>query len=979
MSQSTTDRPCPNCGAAMPDEAPLGLCPSCLLATAAKPASYVTEQFTDGFTDAASGSPSSEPPRLADDSVFGSYRIARLLGRGGMGEVYEAVDADGRRVALKVLRQRLRGDDHRAQFLREGALAASVTDRHCVYVYGSDEIDGVPVIAMELAPQGTLKQQVDRFGPKVPSRVVEDVLQIVEGLKAAAASGILHRDVKPSNCFIAADGTIKIGDFGLSVSLNTMAGDVTWRPAFQGTPEYAAPEQLRGEPLDVRADIYGVGATLYFLLTGYSPFRERDMQRLIALKSAATLPSPADLRPDIPKALSQLVQACLSADPNRRPQSYDDLIARLRVFTIDMPAAGSLFMRFCAAVIDNLVLAIPLAVIALLFRVRPEGGVAWLFLSHLVTPLYFAILESRIGATPGKLLCGLRVVDVHGHRPGFLRAAARWAILNGPFELFSALLATGAIEQFGPAYAVITLGGGILQILSFFFARGRVDRAMFQDLWTGTRVVDAAAPAPAPASPPVLTQSLDVAPVDHPRLGPFDVLGRIGATPDGEILLGRDARLQRFVWIHQKRTDAPLTLARKELAQSSRLRWLLGNHTWDAFEAPDGRPFLTVCREPQSWERIRAWLVEMSRDLEAAEAAGLVPILALNRIWITADGRAMLLDFPAPGLANDNASASPVPRVPQFLGAMVDTALHGRRLPRAAAAALGELRHSLVVTAREAASIIGPLPYEQQTLHRWRRAIPIAFCAAPVALVMAASSFVVSDIAARAASPDSTLLLAVQEISARPTPGLDNDTAGALMQFVADSFRQELAATPAFWRTPRAFRFAAYRSVIERTMTRHPPVTPLLSERARLVTERHVAVQRDRNAKAISDIKRLGVIAGAAVAADSVLVPIAVSSLFLALFMSPLLLRFTGHAVVDATGNDAGLGRRLARAAATWWPLLLMGPIDRLAPSAAPENMFRTVLYCLPGTLIAAGAIYALVFPECAIQDRVAGTYVVPR
>ena len=110
------------------------------------------------------------------------------------------------------------------------------------------------------------------------------MLDIIGGLDAAHAAGILHRDIKPSNCFVDRDGRVKVGDFGLSIS--TLARDVRQRArrrrAFEGTPQFAAPEQLRGEPLDVRADIYAVGATLYYLLTGQPPFDARDLRELVA-------------------------------------------------------------------------------------------------------------------------------------------------------------------------------------------------------------------------------------------------------------------------------------------------------------------------------------------------------------------------------------------------------------------------------------------------------------------------------------------------------------------------------------------------------------------------------------------------------------------------------------------------------------------------------------------------------------------------
>ena len=201
-----------------------------------------------------------------------------------MGEVYEAEQLEtGRRLALKVLRHTLRGAEDRARFLREGQLAASISHAHTVYIFGSEEVGGAPAITMELLSGGTLKDRVSAEGPMPPSAAVSAVLDIIGGLDAAQAAGILHRDIKPSNCFVDADGAVKVGDFGLSIS--TLTRDVRHELAtagFEGTPQFAAPEQLRGEPLDVRADIYAVGATLYYLLTGRPPLDAPDFRELVS-------------------------------------------------------------------------------------------------------------------------------------------------------------------------------------------------------------------------------------------------------------------------------------------------------------------------------------------------------------------------------------------------------------------------------------------------------------------------------------------------------------------------------------------------------------------------------------------------------------------------------------------------------------------------------------------------------------------------
>ena len=275
---SQQSRQCPRCGKPVPPDAPEGLCAACLIVASMATVSGLS---IDASTSGASGS---GEPQLSAGQSWGPYRIGRLLGRGGMGEVYEAESLEtGRRLALKLLRSRLEKADDRARFLREGQLAASISHPHTVYIYGSEEIEGMPVISMELLPGGTLKERVAASGPLAPQEAVAAVMDIIGGLDAAQSAGVLHRDIKPSNCFIDDDGAVKVGDFGLSIS--TLARDVHHdleAGAFQGTPQFAPPEQLRGEPLDIRADIYSVGATLYYLLTGQPPFDARDLRELVS-------------------------------------------------------------------------------------------------------------------------------------------------------------------------------------------------------------------------------------------------------------------------------------------------------------------------------------------------------------------------------------------------------------------------------------------------------------------------------------------------------------------------------------------------------------------------------------------------------------------------------------------------------------------------------------------------------------------------
>ncbi len=192
----------------------------------------------------------SEPARreagLAPGASFGAYRLVRRLGRGGFGEVWEAEDAKtGRRVALKIVdRATAASPELVERFRREGRLMAALNHSRCVYIFGAEEIEQRPAIAMELMPGGTFQDLLDRGGPLPAMRAVDLALDILDGLEAAAAAGILHRDVKPSNCFLDARGRGRIGDFGLAKTLQS-AAELTTVGTFLGSPAYASPRRAR--------------------------------------------------------------------------------------------------------------------------------------------------------------------------------------------------------------------------------------------------------------------------------------------------------------------------------------------------------------------------------------------------------------------------------------------------------------------------------------------------------------------------------------------------------------------------------------------------------------------------------------------------------------------------------------------------------------------------------------------------------------
>ena len=228
--------------------------------------------------------------------IGGRYELGALIGRGGMAEVYEARDERlDRAVAVKVLRPELAGDaEVRARFELEARAAATLVHHHVVQVYDSGEDGGVPFIAMERLPGETLADWIG-MGPVDPVWLRRRAREVLQGLGAAHAAGIVHRDVKPGNILIDTDGAAKISDFGIAKSLEPAAdaSTMTATHLLVGTPAYVAPERMAGHPATPASDLYSMGLVLYEALAGGRP------------ADGATIPTsvPADMVAAVDRAL----------------------------------------------------------------------------------------------------------------------------------------------------------------------------------------------------------------------------------------------------------------------------------------------------------------------------------------------------------------------------------------------------------------------------------------------------------------------------------------------------------------------------------------------------------------------------------------------------------------------------------------------------------------------------------------------------
>jgi len=477
------------------------------------------------------------PEAFPNSRIFGGYRIIRPLGQGGMGAVYEAEEIEsGRRVALKVLSHSLDSPEARRRFFREGRLAASVNHPNTVYVFGTDEIEGQPVIVMELVSGGTLQDRVKNKEPMAVAAAVDAILQVIAGLEGAAALGVLHRDIKPSNCFIDTDGTVKVGDFGLSVSTATRGETkLTMAGSFLGTPAFSSPEQLRGDEFTIKGDIYAVGVTLYYLLTGRTPFDGDDMVRMLATVLERPAESPGKFRQELPKGLSRVVLRCLEKQPSKRFKNYGELRNALLPYSSAAPSPATLGFRILAGWLDSLVLASAIGTLAVWFKgsrqdVAELGAERF---TSLIIPLlsliYFGVLEGLWGASLGKRIFRLRVTGPNQGLPGVPRAMLRAIIVHLVPVLPSMAfmwLSYYSNPSTASKFKLIGLSYLYYAILALLFStmRRRNGFAAVQDLVTRTRVVRQATATARPGLEAEKDKPVDTDATS--RLGPYHVLER---------------------------------------------------------------------------------------------------------------------------------------------------------------------------------------------------------------------------------------------------------------------------------------------------------------------------------------------------------------------------------------------------------------------------------------------------------------------
>jgi serine/threonine-protein kinase len=264
-------------------------------------------------------------PRLG--MTLAGYRLEERLGRGGMGTVYKATQiAMNRPVALKILAEELSRDQEFVRgFIEEARSAAKLSHPHVVAVHTVGEEEGLYYLAMEHLPGGSLKEIVRREGPIPPLRAVAMARDAARALVWAEERGIVHRDIKPANLLLDAKLRVKVADFGLARHVEPSGAAAGGEAKASGSPLYMAPEQVRRQAIDHRADIYALGGTLYTALSGKPPHSGKSVQEVIRKKLSGPPEPLSKVAPGVPPRLAAVVAKMMALDPAKRHSSAAEL------------------------------------------------------------------------------------------------------------------------------------------------------------------------------------------------------------------------------------------------------------------------------------------------------------------------------------------------------------------------------------------------------------------------------------------------------------------------------------------------------------------------------------------------------------------------------------------------------------------------------------------------------------------------------
>jgi eukaryotic-like serine/threonine-protein kinase len=367
--------------------------------------------------------------------MLGHFRLEDPIGRGGMGTVYRALDTSLQRyVAVKIIRPTKAGSRERvANSLREAVAQARLNHPNVVTIYYVGRHEEEPFLAMELVVGQTVAEQIRTSGAVRYELAIDLIIQVAQALEHASQFDIVHADIKPSNLLLAADGGIKLSDFGLARTLDARESSIV-----AGTPAYLAPELISGEAISIQSDMYALGVTLFEMVFGRLPFRleEKSLSEQLQILATASVDFPTPWPVNIPKGFQLVLKRLLAKSPDERYPSYAALLDDLRSVQPARTTIAGLAARALAYSIDQIVLLACLSpfAIGILYveasRSLPRILVPLLALASLIVPAIYLALMWRGWSSLGRYLLQLRITEEHGLPPGREQLVTREILRN---------------------------------------------------------------------------------------------------------------------------------------------------------------------------------------------------------------------------------------------------------------------------------------------------------------------------------------------------------------------------------------------------------------------------------------------------------------------------------------------------------------------------------------------------------------------
>jgi hypothetical protein len=440
---------------------------------------------------------------LPAGTLLKHFRIVRLIGRGGMGDVYEAHDESlERTVAIKVIRagRNIAPEDH-ARLVHEARAQARINHPHVVQIYYVGLDLDCPFLAMEIVRGTTLAERIAR-GPLTFRDIVRTSLQIIEALRRAADMDIVHADIKPGNILLDEAGSAKLSDFGLSQRNLT---DDRRASILTGTPRYMAPELQAGERSTIASDMYALGITLYELTMGRYPYSQTatTVQEQFQLHRSSEIAFPEPWPADIPDGWKGVLSRLLAKQPAKRYSDYDRLHAEIRRFQPLTRLPAALLPRGLAWFMDLVVLSFVMVAFGIakpLLDALPLGlsegvpGHITAFTVNLLQAVVFGLLvfvHAHFRTTPGKWLFQISITDQHGLPSTAARLMPR--LVLSQFPISSSLVFDAADQATGgkvpwlmTADVVLTIAWFVGVVVSLLIDKRRL---ALHDRLLGTRVV----------------------------------------------------------------------------------------------------------------------------------------------------------------------------------------------------------------------------------------------------------------------------------------------------------------------------------------------------------------------------------------------------------------------------------------------------------------------------------------------------------